>query len=88
VRTLNRPVGAEAHRLGTRARVSDHIDQRRLAGLDGGLGAFQGGANVVWLLDVLAVTAKHLGELVVDLRGAILNGSGSICNTLSGCLGA
>src|SRR2546430_836290 len=64
-RALNRPVGAEAHRLGAGTRVGDHIDHGWLTGLHGGLGAFQGGANLVRLLDVLTVTSKNLGELVV-----------------------
>src|SRR5687767_1482000 len=57
-----RRVGGEAHGLRPCLVVGDHVHHGRLAG---GEGAFQGGPDLVRLLDEFAVGAQLLGDTVV-----------------------
>src|SRR5215510_11817895 len=68
-----RGVGREAHGLGARLVVGDHVDHRGLAGRGG---ALERGTDVVRLLHELAVRAQVLRELVVPRVAEVAPGLG------------
>src|SRR6266700_4157480 len=68
-----RGVRGEAYGLRPRLVVGDHVDH---GGLARGIGALQGGANVVRLLHEFTMRAQVLGELVVTRVTEVAPGLG------------